>query len=345
MTALNTGHDPEAGRGVLKSLSAAGRDYQLFGISYDYLSASLYEEGLMHRAFRFPLPIPGNEENFLENLASIKNTHGLDILIPNSDIDVPVMSEIQSYIRELNISVLLPTPEACRRIGKENLQLLRPKNSANWKHPKTWIVTPESFSTLKDLPVPCVIKNLVRGVSKASTRKELEILVGEKFREGQPILVVQELIKGEEFSIAVLADKDARLVGMVPIKKLLATKGGTTWMGVTVESGEFAHFVADLVSELGWTGPMDIEIIKDDQGEFYLIEINHRFPGWIYFASLAGINLVEIMVHLIQGKAIDRTVESETGLLFVRQAVDVVSDINRLGFFSLSGEMTYGPYQ
>jgi hypothetical protein len=45
-------------------------------------------------------------------------------------------------------------------------------------------------------------------------------------------------------------------------------------------------------------GASEIEIIKDKSGRLYIVEINPRFPAWVYLAVASGQNMPEAAVKL-----------------------------------------------
>ncbi|MBU1488008.1 hypothetical protein KKH56_08195 [bacterium] len=88
-----------------------------------------------------------------------------------------------------------------------------------------------------------------------------------------------------------------------------------------------------------WVGPLEIDFVRDKNSlEFYIIDVNPRFPSWIYLAAKAGQNLPLAAVHLALGERVDRFSEYETGLMFVRSAEDLVFDIETFTKFMAEEE-------
>ena len=57
------------------------------------------------------------------------------------------------------------------------------------------------------------------------------------------------------------------------------------------------------VAATAWTGGGEIELIRDATGRLWLMEINPRFPAWIFGATLAGVNLPALLVAAELGVA------------------------------------------
>jgi len=59
----------------------------------------------------------------------------------------------------------------------------------------------------------------------------------------------------------------------------------------------------------------------------YLIEINHRFPAWVYFATGVGINLPARLVRTLLGLPVEGNGTYAAGKLYVRYTTDMVTDM------------------
>jgi carbamoyl-phosphate synthase large subunit len=64
--------------------------------------------------------------------------------------------------------------------------------------------------------------------------------------------------------------------------------------------------------------------------EVDLIEINPRFPAWVYLATGVGVNLPAALVRGLAGLPVKAAEEYATGRLFVRYSYDLVTDMSRL---------------
>jgi carbamoyl-phosphate synthase large subunit len=84
---------------------------------------------------------------------------------------------------------------------------------------------------------------------------------------------------------------------------------------------------------------MELELIRSNDDEFYLIEINPRIPAWVYLAVGAGQNLPEAMVKLALGMETKPFTDYKKGVIFVRYSFDLITDINEFEKLSMSGEL------
>ena len=61
--------------------------------------------------------------------------------------------------------------------------------------------------------------------------------------------------------------------------------------------------------------------------EVYLIEINPRFPAWVYLATGVGLNLPSQLLRCSLGLPPAAAADYEAGKLFVRYSYDLVTDM------------------
>ncbi|RPI77974.1 MAG: ATP-grasp domain-containing protein [Desulfobacteraceae bacterium] len=342
VTGLTTADNPVPGYGVLKALRHENRpEWKLLGLAYSPLETCLYEPGLIDKAYLVPFP-PEEPAAFVDRMHAIKKQYGLDLLIPNLDAEIPVLAEMAPRLEALRILLLVPDKAVVERIAKKQLCSWAAKNEIRLALPATALVDTDHLNNLYAPSFPCMVKGLSHGAVLANNMRELRHTVESMLRKGHTQILVQEYIPGEAFSLAALADRKSRLAGFIPVKKLLTSKQGATWMGTTIEGEGFRSLIETIIAKLNWVGPMDIEIIRNEyNGLDYLIEINPRFPAWISFAALSGVNLPALLLELANGGTTAMMAPPEPGEVFVRQAMDIVSDIKQFGAFSLSGEMDY----
>ena len=90
---------------------------------------------------------------------------------------------------------------------------------------------------------------------------------------------------------------------------------------------------------MSWKGGFEIELKRNDNGEIYLLEINPRFPAWIYTTAAAGQNMPLILVKMAMGMDYVPFSKYETGKMFVRYSWDHITDISEFQKISTLGEL------
>jgi carbamoyl-phosphate synthase large subunit len=64
--------------------------------------------------------------------------------------------------------------------------------------------------------------------------------------------------------------------------------------------------------------------MRDTHGEYRLVEINPRFPAWIYLSVGVGRNLPEALVLLALGETLPNFEDVQAGTLFIRYAKELI---------------------
>ncbi|MEI7582069.1 hypothetical protein [Runella sp.] len=70
------------------------------------------------------------------------------------------------------------------------------------------------------------------------------------------------------------------------------------------------------------------------------MEINPRFPAWIYLTAGAGQNQPAALVRMALGEKVEPYTAYDSGKLFIRYAWDLITDVSEFQRFSAFGELT-----
>ncbi|MPN12468.1 hypothetical protein SDC9_159786 [bioreactor metagenome] len=69
------------------------------------------------------------------------------------------------------------------------------------------------------------------------------------------------------------------------------------------------------------------------------MEVNPRFPAWIYLTAAAGQNQPASLVKMAMGEKVAPFETYETGKIFIRYAWDLITDIKEFQTISGNGEL------
>ncbi|MDB3983194.1 ATP-grasp domain-containing protein [Candidatus Pelagibacter sp.] len=100
--------------------------------------------------------------------------------------------------------------------------------------------------------------------------------------------LVQKFIDGTEYTVDCLFDHKGKLIFNLPRKRLLHK--GVSIIGKIVQDKKISKFVDDIAKHLTFYGPINVQLIKDNNNKIWLIEINPRLSGSIEFSIKAGFN-------------------------------------------------------
>ena len=88
-----------------------------------------------------------------------------------------------------------------------------------------------------------------------------------------------------------------------------------------------------------WKGGCELEIMMSTDGKPYVMEVNPRFPAWIYLTAAAGQNQPASLVKLALGQIVGPFKKYEVGKIFVRYSWDLIIDISEFQEISGTGEL------
>jgi carbamoyl-phosphate synthase large subunit len=322
ISGLNNTDNPAPGIPLAKSLKDK---YELIGFSYDPNEPGDYM-GMTSKNYLMPFPSLGFEE-LHARLEYIQKEQGIDAIIPNLDAELPLYIKYQDQIEKMGIKLCLPSEENFELRNKNQLDTL--SNQLDITYPKTFEVsTIEELKTVsEELEFPLMVKG---NYYKAYMAHNFESAV-ENFHKisnewGFPILI-QEVVEGEEINLVGVADGKGELKGAVSVKKLTTTDVGKIWTGITIQNEKLISIAKDFAKQTGWKGPFELECMVN-MNSIYLIEINPRFPAWVYFATAIGINLPQMVVEIMEGKEVEPQFDYPSNKMYVRYVDELVTDFS-----------------
>jgi carbamoyl-phosphate synthase large subunit len=155
---------------------------------------------------------------------------------------------------------------------------------------------------------------------------------------GFPI-IVQQFITGTEINIAVLGDGKGNTISSIPMRKLYITDKGKAWAGITLEDETLIDLAKKFVAATHWKGGCELEIMRTADGTPYIMEINPRFPAWIYLTAAAGQNQPAALARMALGETVTPYTDYEVGKIFIRYAWDHITDVKEFQQISGFGEL------
>lgn len=338
VSGLKTGDNPQPGVPIIRSLRSAGFKGKIVGLVYDNLESGIYYPGLADEVYLMPFPSEGKDK-ILSRIDYILSKTKIDVLIPTLDSEIIGYIRLAKELEERGIKTYLPNEE--QLLLRDKSKLFKTFEAMGIAVPKTLFLTDasEAFKVESQINFPVFVKGALYEAYRANSVNEVIAyfnIIKEKW--GLPVLA-QEMVVGDEFNVSLVGDGTGKILGMIPQRKLIITDKGKGFGGVVVNNKKLNEFTKSVVSTLKWRGPCEVELIKDSDDNFFLIEINPRFPAWIRLAEGAGQNLPAMVVKLSLGEEVEPLTEYKTGTMFIRHAEDIMADISEMGELSATGEL------
>ena len=341
VTGLNATDNPAPGVPVIRSIRAGCGDAgcTVIGLAYEALDPGNYMSDVADHVYLMPYPSQGADVLF-RRLVQIHEQTPIDVLVPTLDAELPAYLKILGRLRELGIRTFLPDEESLRLRAKDRLEELGKAHDI--KVPRSININdPAAIARVdKELKFPVMVKGQFYDAHIAYSPMDVEFHFQRlRAKWGVPI-VVQEFVSGQEFDIVCVGDGKGGLVGSVPMRKMQLTDKGKAWGGVTIAAPRLDAFVRHVMSELRWRGPCELEVMQENPGgELYMIEINPRFPAWVYLSVGAGRNLPWATVQLALGEDVEPMAPADAGVMFLRHSYDQICTMADYQALTTGGEL------
>ena len=326
VTGINAApENPGPGLAVVRCLREAyGNRVRIIGLAYDAFDPGLYLNGYCNATYLIAYPFNGAEA-MVSRLTEINQAEPIDVLIPCLDAELPLMVRLASQLESLHIRTFLPDADQLARRAKDRLPELA--RIAQVPYPETRLLSEPGFfyrCHLEGWSYPLVVKGVFYdAITVANADQAAAAFRQIALQWGLPVLA-QRFVSGEEYNLTAVGDGRGNLLGEVMMKKRAVTAKGKAWAGVTTHDEALAAAARKLVTALQWKGPIEVEMMRVDNGDYHLIEVNPRFPAWIYLSHGVGRNLPALLLELALGHDAPALAPLEAGTIFIRYAQETI---------------------
>jgi carbamoyl-phosphate synthase large subunit len=335
--------NPGPGCAVARCLSEAS-DFRgrVIGLGYETLDAGLYHPEDTDGGHLLPYPATGSDA-LMERLEEILQEERIDAIIPSLDAELPNFIALRPALARRGVRMLLPGRPELRSRDKDRLPALCDR--AGVATPRVRQISDPGFferCTSQEEGAwryPLVVKGVFYDAYVVHDAAEAAYRFGQIARTwGYPVLV-QAHVAGEEVNLTALGDGTGALVGPVMMRKQAITDKGKAWAGVAIDDRDLLEAGEHLMEALRWNGPLELEMLRDGAGTLHLIEINPRFPAWIYLSHGVGRNLPAALLALMHGTARDDLplAAPRPGVTFIRHARELIVRMEDLVSVSMNG--------
>jgi carbamoyl-phosphate synthase large subunit len=255
---------------------------------------------------------------FEATLLRICRDQGVSVIFPIIDEELQVFADAAARFATDGITVVGNAPEVVRT-AKDKWRTYQWCRQHEVPTPRTWLATelPSSLS------YPLIVK-------PRSGRGSVGVRVVESSDELRAHLdrsdewLVQEYVKGPEFTVDIVAVREGRVISAVPRERLV-TKAGMCVKGRTVNEPRLLERAVQVAEEFGLTPRGNVQFcrsVRDD--EYYLIEINPKFGAGLPLTTAAGVNMPLLLLKMLRGEAIlPRLGEFRPNLVMLRHWAEV----------------------
>lgn len=340
VTGLNAIDSPGPGIAVIRAIreGITTQPVRIIGLAYESLEPGIYMDGMCDKTYQISYPAAGADVLY-NAIKYIHDKESIDVIIPNFDAELYNFITIAPRLKALGIHSFLPSFEMFDARDKLNLYAFGQKH--NLLVPKDRVIysVNDLYLIGEEFGYPLVVKGKYYEAVVAYTLEQAQkafYKISSKW--GLPI-IVQQFINGTEVNIAALGDGEGNATSIIPMKKLYITDKGKAWAGITLEDENMIKLAKDFVAATKWRGGFEVEIMKTANDELYIMEINPRFPAWIYLSAGAGQNQPAALVKMALGEKVAPMTEYGVGKLFIRYSWDMVVDVSKFQQFTAFGSI------
>jgi len=339
VTGLNAIDSPGPGISVIRALKEASEfEARIIGLSYELLEPGIYMHELVNKTYSIPYPSAGTEM-LIARLEYIHEQEKLDVIIPNFDAELYSFIKLEQKLKEMGIRMFLPTLHQFEERHKVNLSEFGAKHGI--KTPRSKVIYDlNAFHNLtSEFSFPFLVKGKYYDAYIAYSIEQAKNHTSKiSARWGFPV-IIQEFIHGTEFNVVGLGDGKGRMVAAVPMRKQYITDKGKAWGGISISDDKMLEITRRFIRQTRWRGGFELELMKNNEGDLYLLEINPRLPAWIYLAVGVGQNIPEALVKLAIGEKVVSFKSYQVGKMFIRYSWDMIVDREEFEQISIYGEL------
>ena len=338
---LMTGAGAPGGPGILKCLLADKNINLTVGDINPRASG-----GMIHDSFVI-LP-KASDENFTNKILEICKKYNIDIIFPLVTRELFKFAKDLKKFEENNIAVVVSKIDSLN-IANDKVALYNHLHEVGIEVPKYFVVNNsdeinDAASKLGYPLNPVVLKvgisNGSRGVrildnSKNrldlflnekpnnifSTLEEISTIIGNK---SIPRSMICENLPGDEVTIDTIVHNGKMQICLIRMRDKIS--GGISTAGHFVIDDFLKNFCNSVINSLELEGPIGLQLKKDINNKFKILEINPRIQGTSVSAMSLGINLPLIAVYNALGRKYELPKKMH-GKGFVRYFEEIYFDI------------------
>ncbi len=244
------------------------------------------------------------DSSYIPRLFDICQENSVDLVIPTIDKDLLLLAENQKMFYEIGTKILISDIDKVR--------ICRDKNYTGEYFSNLGLNSPLTYNNVvelkkhlqnKDIAFPLFIKPK-DGSSSINAYIVNDMQDLDKYINIVDDYIVQNYIKGKEYTVDVLCDFDGNLIYITPRERLEVMNGEVVRTKMVLDQ-TIIEETKKIIADFKPCGPITIQCIKDEKShKNYYIEINPRFGGGAPLSMKAGANSAEALLDLLCGSKV-----------------------------------------
>ncbi len=280
------------------------------------------------------LTVPGvYEKGYIDRILEICKEYNINILISLNDLELPILAVNKNKFEKINVKAIV-SPIEVVDICFDKLKTVHFVESIGLKCPETYVLLDSALNALDKgtLSFPIILKprwgSGSIGIEIAYDKDDLRLMYSllkrkikktilNKVSIGEDYILIQKMIEGKEYGLDIMNDFGGNNIG-VSVKQKLAMRAGETDKAVTVDNTDIREIGTIIGKSLKHIGNLDCDVLEEN-GNYYVLEMNPRFGGGFPFSYEAGVNLPKAYIEWAKGNEVDPAIlQPKIGEIFAK---------------------------
>jgi carbamoyl-phosphate synthase large subunit len=235
-----------------------------------------------------------DDPGYVARIAELIAEHDVRLVVPLTDLDQALLARARDELAPA--LVLVPDPDVCESMG-DKYRAHEFFLAHGIPSPRSWL--PGDVPAGARYPVLVKVREGFgsRHIYRARDAEELAFFL----RYTTVDSFVQECCRGEEFSVDVFCDLDARCLNAIP-RTMIQSKGGESIKGTSIKDWELIEHGARVAEAIGIKGPANVQCFREPDGSLPITDVNPRFGGAFPLPLAAGSRYPELAIALANGE-------------------------------------------
>src|SRR3989338_7753197 len=313
----------EPGGAVASALRKAfGKKIKIIALAYTPWANAAFTPDLVDEIYLIQL-LNNNINHHYDELSRVFTLCKPDIYIPTLELEVKYIRHFIHNFREVGPKALIPEVASYDQASKLRLHYFCQEHA--FLYPRTMAANNSiEFNYLISGAIfPCLIKSALNGAELVHSIAQAYQAAQRLSSVWQQPVLIQNYIEGDQYMVAALCDNKGKVMQTVSAKKHLVNFFGKSAISITVDNPKLEQIARDILEKILWSGPLELEFIQAADGNYYLFEINPRFPSWVDIGTSLADNLPALLVNYLQDHEPLKSYHYEHGQVLLRDTDEV----------------------
>lgn len=283
---------------------ALSKDLRVYGVDMDSTAPALAYCDVARST------VAMRDPGYVDDLLRICQEDEIDLVVPTIDTDLLVLARSRERFEAAGTRVLVSDPDKVAICRDKRLTsrffvdcgLSAPMPVDDWREYNAGFpafIKPKDGSSSID-------------AYRVGNAEELELYANQVAD-----YIVQPFVEGREYTIDIFCDWDGVPVSIVPRERLQVRAGEVLKTKIAMDSRMIEEAEA-LCEVFRPRGPMTVQLIRDENGIDWFIEINPRFGGGAPLSMRSGARSAEAVLRMLDSDKLERRPPVEDGAVYSR---------------------------